>query len=94
MDASSRSYQEQETRGKVLLACAHRLFDAFTQWILIKNGSTWTIQSAFDNAGLIYIKTSDTYHGHGYAYPGGDSIDFKITEYNRQYSKLAVARSL
>ena len=47
----------------------------------------WSIAAAVDSAGLVYKKTSETYHGHGYPYPLGVSIQWKIAEYNGQYSK-------
>ncbi|KIK68737.1 hypothetical protein GYMLUDRAFT_36230 [Collybiopsis luxurians FD-317 M1] len=59
------------------------------KWLITQSSSnTWTIVSTVDNAGLIYKKTSQTYRGHGYPYPGGQSIQWKILDYG-QYSKIS-----
>ena len=47
----------------------------------------WTIESNEDQAGVIFKKTSETYRGHGFPYPGGNSLTWRITEYSSQYSK-------
>ncbi|KAJ7207142.1 CHAT domain-containing protein [Mycena pura] len=61
------------------------------QWVLTQSSSNsdeWTIVSAVDSAGLVYKKTGQTYRGHGYPYPGGSSISWKIVNYG-QFSKIS-----
>ncbi|KAJ7207140.1 hypothetical protein GGX14DRAFT_456331 [Mycena pura] len=60
-------------------------------WVLTQSSSNsdeWTIVSAVDSAGLVYKKTGQTYRGHGYPYPGGSSISWKIVNYG-QFSKIS-----
>lgn len=73
------------------LLTSRRVF--FSQWVLFKVPNTtdqWSLESNEDQAGLILKKTSETYRGHGFPYPGGNSITWQIVEYSGQYSKYVI----
>ncbi|KAF8185891.1 hypothetical protein K438DRAFT_1765670 [Mycena galopus ATCC 62051] len=60
-------------------------------WILTRlpgGSDEWTIISAFDNTGLACKKTPETYRGHGYPHPGGQSLRWNFITFD-QYSKIS-----
>ncbi|KAF8596135.1 hypothetical protein BDV93DRAFT_455436 [Ceratobasidium sp. AG-I] len=61
-----------------------RAFLAVPYWKLTRvpgDSNIWTMTSAEDQAGITYLKTSQTYWGYGYPYPqGGPSQKWSILE--------------